>query len=109
MDYFNWIKYINRWKFILILGVLLMFLGLYLHNEMPVNPKIIIGLGVGLFIVGLSYWMATKYITIYDNNNIFQTKKIIDSLTTKVMRIIGVLILLYFFVILMIELVKGTI
>lgn len=80
------------WKAVLICGIALIAVSLLFEIEI-VNRKHLMGIGAGMFIIGISNWIALKtVIHEYGVQGFFHGQVPIHSTSTKWMQRIGVII-----------------
>lgn len=88
------------WKAVFICGIALFAVSLLFKIEL-VNRKHLMGIGIGMFIIGLSNWIAQKtVIREYGNHGFFHGQIPIHNTFTTVMQVIGFLITILFGVLL---------
>lgn len=91
------LKIDSWWKCVLTCGVALIAISLLFNIEL-VNRKHLLGIGIGMFIVGLANWMALKTVVHKDNSiqGFFYGTSPIHNTFTKNMQVVGCIICVIF-------------
>lgn len=95
------------WKALLLLGIVFSLIAL-LREVQIVNPKHLLGLGLGLCVVGFSQWIAQKTAVspMFDLGGFFHGKATRHTPLTFILSCLGWGVSVLFFVLIIIELVK---
>lgn len=101
---FDIIKIDVWWKLVLVLG-LIFCVGAVVFEIDTVNPKHLLGLGLGMIIVGISYWISLKFHHQYYNRGILSTPIIRHNWVSILLLIIGIGLILLFGFLLIKELI----
>lgn len=104
MDIFKNLGLDHWWNILIYVGTLLIAATFFVDITFLVN-KHLFGLGLGLFLIGLSNNIAFKHITIPAYGGYWQTKKIIHNWITRLLLFLGAIITIFFFVLIIIKLV----
>ena len=93
------------WKTVLICGIALIAVSLLFEIDI-VNRKHLMGVGLGMFIIGIANWIALKtVIHEYGIQGFFHGRVPVHNTFTKIMQIIGFLIAVGFGVLIVWELI----
>lgn len=93
------------WKLCIVLGLFL-FIIPFIYPIDLVNPKRIIGIGIGMFIIGISCFIANRHIQIPARGGFWITEEVIHTPITRLFFIIGIIIATIFIMLLIVELVE---
>lgn len=92
MEYFKLFKIDVWWKLVLWCGIALFASGLLFNNIEIINPRHLIGLGLGMFLIGLSFFIANKIANDIRIDGILSTYVIVHNTATRLIFWIGVLL-----------------
>lgn len=96
MKMWDTFKIDSWWKTVLACGIALVAVSLLFNIEL-VNRKHLMGIGLGMFILGLSNWIAQRtVIQEYGNQGFFHAQVPIHNTFTKTMQAIGFVITIGF-------------
>lgn len=95
MEILNTLKLDAWWKVVLVCGIALVASALTFDIEI-VDRKHLLGLGLGMFLVGISNFAALKTVVIPDKGGYWETKTPIHNRITKVILCIGWGFVLFF-------------
>lgn len=85
------------WNWLAYLGVgLFIFVFLYGKEIDLVDRKHLLGLSIGLFLTGFSHIVAFKSVMIPDNGGYWSGRDIVHNLFTKILFVIGLIIIIGF-------------
>jgi hypothetical protein len=105
MNYFSKIFKVDVWwKFILLLSVAIIACTLLIDIYI-VNPKHLLGLGIGLLLIGVSCFIANKHINASNGYEVVSTERIIHNTTTLCLFVLGIIIAALFFILIIISLI----
>jgi len=105
MGFSNFFKIDNWWKAVLIIGCLMSTASI-MFNIQFLNPKHLFGLGLGMIAIGLSFFMAQKYLHVPDYGGYWTRKITQHNFISRVLLGIGIGFSAIFFVLLMLDLIK---
>lgn len=89
MSIWNTFKIDSWWKAVLACGIALIAISLMFEIDI-VNRKHLLGIGIGMFIIGLSNWICIKTIVSeYGNKGFFTGQIPVHNKFTKIMQAIG--------------------
>ncbi len=91
MNDWKFFKIDTWWKAILILGIL-STIGAATIQIPFIERKHLFGLGLGLICIGISYWMALKYVSSMHLGGILSTKVIRHDFISIIILIIGLVL-----------------
>ena len=91
------------WKAILIIGCLLAAAALVFDIQF-IERRYVLGLGIGLILIGIAYWKARKRANKHVGDGILSWDVLVFDTAAKIMRIIGVIISVFFLIRLLIVL-----
>ena len=104
MDIGNIFK-VDHWsKFVLFCGILLSAAAFFFNIQF-VSQKYLLGLGIGLILIGVGYWMARKVAHRWADGGMYQWVVFIHNWKTRSIIGLGTIISLYFLIRLLIQLV----
>lgn len=84
------------WKVVFLLGTALVGAGFAFPNLATVNPRHLVGLGLGLILMGLSFWIANKHVHVPYNGGLLSTEEPHHNTVTKIIFFVGLLITVVF-------------
>jgi hypothetical protein len=105
MKFIKIFKIDTWWKFILLCGIALLA-GALICEIHIVNPRYLLGLGLGMFCIGISFFMAQRTTVAPHLGMIATIKKIKHTGLTKAVLYIGTALVGLFFILLVIELLS---
>jgi hypothetical protein len=91
------------WKMSMWCGIALFAAGIFVTTSV-VNQKHLVGLGVGLFLVGFSFFIAQKPFSIINSNGILTGEHIEQSCLTRIFFAIGIIVSIFFAALLIVDL-----
>lgn len=103
MDIGNIFK-VDHWsKFVLFCGILFSAAAFFFDIQF-VNPKYLLGLGIGLILIGIGYWMAKNIAHQWGDGGMYQWPVYIHNWTTRSIIGLGTITALYFLIRVLIQL-----
>lgn len=105
MDIGNMFKIDVWWKFVLIVGVLLAAAAFMLNIEF-IERRYVLGLGIGLVLIGIGYWMAKKVANEFTDTGIFSYPIYKHNFVTVLLIALGIIDSVFFFVKILLILAK---
>lgn len=97
MELGNLFKVDHWWKLALLCGILLTASSLIFDIQF-IERRYMLGLGLGMVLIGIGYWMAKKVAHVWANGGVYFWDIFQHTWITKTMIGIGILISLYFFI-----------
>lgn len=94
------------WKVVLLLGVLAIAAGLTFRDMEIVNPRNLIGLGLGMVIIGFAYWIAHRVANVPYAGGMLSAPVTIHTPVTKIMLAVGVSLVVIFLTLLIVGLLR---
>ncbi|MEI6348877.1 MAG: hypothetical protein WCP69_13095 [Bacteroidota bacterium] len=104
MNIFENFKIDVWWKAVLLIGCLLIAASFF-FNITFINPKHLFGLGLGLSLIGLSYFIANKHAHTPVSGGFLVQQITQHNFVTILLLIIGIVISVMFFIFLLIQLI----
>lgn len=105
MELFKLFKVDIWWKLVLWCGIALISVSLIFEKIQVVNPKHLLGLGLGMFLVGISFFIANKHVSMPYMGGMLSTETTKHSAVTAILLAIGLCLVSLFFILLVISLV----
>ncbi|TWV64056.1 hypothetical protein [Parabacteroides distasonis] len=97
MDWGNLLKIDYWWKLVLLCGILLSGSSMIFDIQF-IERRYVLGLGIGMTLIGIGYWMAKKVAHQWADGGMYQWDIFEHNWITKSTIGVGILISIYFFI-----------